>query len=163
VRPIDVTRRSAAAKWAIITVIVLCFPAAFALSQKQAPVDLSGTWRLNRDKSKTVASDSARSDIVTISCAGSTVRIDFPHGSETSYTFIADGKERHATTDPALPRYLKASWKKGSLVTETIVRVTVPYPWEPVHTKDRWTLSSDGRVLSREIDDPKRILVYDKQ
>ncbi len=126
-------------------------------------MDLSGTWKFDPDKSKTVAADRTRSDIVIISCSGSTIRIDFPHGDEPSYTYIADGKERHATKDLALPRYLKASWKKGSLVTEIIVRVTVPYPWEPIHTTDRWTLSSDGRVLSRETDDPKRTLVYDKQ
>ena len=32
-----------------------------------------------------------------------------------------------------------------------------------IHTKDRWTLSSDGRFLSVESDDPKTILIYDRQ
>lgn len=32
-----------------------------------------------------------------------------------------------------------------------------------IHTKDRWTLSTDGRSLSAESDDPKTLLIYDKQ
>jgi hypothetical protein len=160
----------------IIAAIVLWFPAAFAFAQKHIPVDLSGTWKLDRGRSNLVAADKTRSDIVTISCSGSTVRMDFPHGDEPSNTYIADGKDHQPGTNRGSPLYLKASWRKGSLVTEIIVRTPTAYippydpgdrgtmsPWEPVHTRDRWTLSSDGRVLTRELDDPKRILVYDKQ
>jgi len=160
----------------IIAAIVLWFSVAFAFGQKQSPVDLSGTWKLDRDRSKLAVADRTRSDIVSIFCSGSTVRMDFPHGDEPSNTYIADGKEHQPGTDRGSPLHLKASWRKGSLVTEIIVRTPTAYippfdpgdqgtasPWEPVHTKDRWTLSSDGRVLTREIDAPKRILVYDKQ
>lgn len=54
------------------------------------------------------------------------------------------------------------------LTTETGARLKIPdQPLfngsDVIHTKERWKLSSDGHSLTVDIDDPKRISIYDKQ
>jgi len=134
--------------------------------------NLSGTWKLNPAKSKVPKGADIGSGTIHIDCFGSTFRIDGAGDAmDQSRTWIADGEEHsvmHVEPEGRQRGYDLihiAYWKKASLVTEVNIHVNADagsrasLPPRVV----RWTLSKDGRQLSRESDDPKQILVYDKQ
>lgn len=90
-------------------------------------------------------------------------------GKKSMHSYIADGKERLVTDVRAGRTTEKAYWKKSSLITETIGRITIsevpPVSDEMFRVKERWTLSPDGRVLTQESEafGDKLVSVYDKQ
>lgn len=90
------------------------------------------------------------------------------NGKESKHSYIADGKERTLQEVQGGEVVTKARWKKAVLIVETEGRLKMPdQPYvngsSAIHTKERWTLSSDGRSLSVESADPKTMLIYDKE
>ena len=75
------------------------------------------------------------------------------------------GKERTKDTGSGGQIYSKAQWKRSVLFTEIGGRVTTAGigEYDFLTDKQRWSVSLDGRVLTREFDDPKQIFVYNKQ
>jgi len=126
---------------------------------------VSGKWKLNRGASTIPRDGEAGSAIIELDCTNQTIRMNVTQDTTDEWqTFTADGND-HIVTDTELGELIHvAYWKESSLVTETITRGTSDTgPVATIDTKERWTLSPDGRQLFRERDDPKQVLVYDKR
>jgi hypothetical protein len=136
------------------------------LAQAPAPPDLSGTWVLNAAKSKVAKKSALDPETLVIKCAGASIEFaTSSNGEQSLEMFIADGKERAKDTGSGGQIYSKAQWKKSVLFTEFGGRVTAQGigEYDFLTNKQRWSISPDGRVLTREFEDPKRTFVYDKQ
>ena len=137
-------------------------------AQDASPPDLSGTWKLNLQKSKLPRTKNIQSEVLVIKCSGLSIEMSYAtDGKESEHSYIADGKERTLREVQGGEVAVKARWKRGVLVVETEARLKMPdQPYvnggSLIHTKDQWTLSSDGRSLSVESKDPKTTLFYDK-
>jgi len=150
----------------LIAVTVALAVAFAALAQNSAPPDLSGTWVLNLAKSKVPKHATIGSETLVIKCAGDSIEIASSSGGKQSLEmFVADGKERTKDTGSGGQIYSKAQWKKSVLFTEIGGRVTTAGigEYDFLTDKQRWSVSPDSHVLTREFDDPKQIFVYDKQ
>lgn len=138
-------------------------------AQDTSRADLAGTWKLNLQKSKLFKTSQIHSEVLVIKCSGLSIEMSYTtDGKESKHSYIADGKERTLQEVQGGEIVTKARWKKAVLIVETEGRLKMPdQPYvngsSVIHTKDRWTLSSDRRSLSVESDDPKTILIYDKQ
>jgi hypothetical protein len=152
--------------------IALAVTLAVSVYAQTAPTpDISGTWVLNLAKSKLGKRATIRSETVVITCSGSNVQIHTTFdGHDETHMYIADGKERPFAVFQGGQDIVKAYWKKSALVVEMIGRVKSPDPsfgstMDAFDAKDRWTLSPDSRVLTRESEafDGKTVSVYDKQ
>jgi hypothetical protein len=148
-----------------------------ARAQRIATPDFSGTWKLNLTKSKLGKTSSANSESIVVTCSGQSIQIHYPMTNGVGYTrtFLIDGKEHPQgsmdTGSVHIQGYSKAEWKGSTLVIQ--IRSHLDDPEHPtiiepdVHASERWSLSSDGRILTETDDGPtgltSRILVYDKQ
>jgi hypothetical protein len=133
------------------------------LAQKPAPPDLSGTWVLNPAKSKLPKRTATYSETVVIVQSGQIVQFSFTfNGQHGGGKYIADGETHFEQVILGRKLASKASWENSTLETERLVfseangRVLVD-------RKEEWTLSADGRTLTRVSRDPKTVSVYDKQ
>jgi len=93
-------------------------------------------------------------------------------GKQTTHTYIANGKEKVEQAPkgaPSASQFIsKASWNGSSLITELIIQLSNPIigKAEIEHSKDTWTLLSDGKSLARMTESknfPGEALTYDKQ
>jgi hypothetical protein len=140
--------------------------ASLAVAQQPTTPDLSGTWVLNPAKSKVPKKVSLDPETVVIKCAGNSIAIAISSGGEQELdTFVADGKDHAQDVGSGGQLYSKAQWKKSVLFTEMGARVTGHGigSYDFLTDKERWSVSPDGLVLTREMEDPKEILVYDKR
>lgn len=147
-------------------------PAAFvllalgALAQRAPTPDLSGSWVLNTAKSKVSRKVAPDPETLIIKCAGSSIQIAiYSGGKQELDTFVTDGKEHATDTGSGGQLFSKAQWKKSVLLTEIGGRVTAANigSYDFLTDKQRWSVSPDGLVLTRELEDPKEILIYDKR
>jgi hypothetical protein len=137
-----------------------------SLAQNPATPDISGTWVLNAAKSKFAKKVVREPETLVIKCAGISIEMAFSLGGKQSLEmFVVDGTEHTQDTGSGGQLYSKAQWKKSVLFTETGARVTGHDigTYDFLTVKERWVLSADGRVLTREFEDPKQIFVSDKQ
>lgn len=138
-------------------------------AQSPAKPDLSGTWKLNLAKTKLTNGVKVEPETIIITCSGVSIQMrSMMGGRDSTQTYVADGKERTTHEAEGGEVVSKAYWKGSILLTETITRLKRPNnPTIDIlnfgRTKERWKLSRDGRVLTMEVDDPKAVLVYDKQ
>lgn len=138
--------------------------ASTAFAQTATTPDLSGTWKLNLAKSKLDKHNKIKSEIITITTSGETIQ--FHHAADPKdrlYTYVTDGKERPIGiwTENDDYRGVKATWGNSVLVIETIVR---SHGQDPIHSTDRWSLSSDRKTLLLDPDSNGKLsYVYDKQ
>lgn len=153
---------------ALITITLALAVTLSTLAQNPVTPDLSGTWAFNLAKSKLSKHVTIGSETIVITCANSTIQFHFTtDGKESTETYTPDGKDHIVRQFPGGQLFSKAQWKKSVLVTESGGRLVMPNSpadgYQPIHDRERWALSSDGRVLSREMDDAKQVFVYDKQ
>jgi membrane-bound inhibitor of C-type lysozyme len=133
----------------------------------QAP-DLSGTWKLNLEKSKLPKDSKIQSETIVITCSGANIEMHYvTDGRESMHNYTADGKEKVIVTNPGGETVAKARWKGSILTIETISRLKMPdQPGangsEIMHDKETWELSPDGRLLTLKFADTKHPYVYDK-
>ena len=150
-------RASAPVRQSLITISLALAVAFSALAQNPATPDLSGTWVLNTVKSKISKHVTIGAETIVVTCTNSTIQFDI----------TSDGKEHVVKELQGSQLFSRAQWKKSMLITESGGRIAMPNSpvdgYEPIHEKERWTLTSDGSSLIREIDDPKQVFVYDKQ
>lgn len=141
-----------ATKWlAILLALAL---AASVLAQTPAAPDLTGTWVFNPARSKLPEDPHAPSHTITITRVGKTYAIVIRDEiGESTQVYTADGHEHTQGPGPGRP-YTKAVWKGRVLVTSR------SRPPDSMPHVERWGVSSDGRSLTREVDDPKQILVF---
>lgn len=152
----------------LLITITLALAVAFAAqAQNPAPPDLSGTWVFNAAKSKLSKHATIRKETLVIKCAGNSIHIaTASDGKESTEMYVVDGKEHvDLNVQGGGQWYSKAQWKKSVLITEFAGRVKGidGGDFEIMHVKVRWIVSPDGRVLTREFDDPSQLFVYDKQ
>jgi hypothetical protein len=137
-----------------------------AQSEPEHP-DLSGTWVFNPAKSTLPKGAAPDSETLVITCAGE--RIDIAAsaaGKQHLTTWTTNGKEHTQNSSDNIEIYASARWKKGVLFTESGVRAVIGGGMDrPDFAKDRerWSLSADGRTLTREFEGAKQTFVYDKQ
>jgi hypothetical protein len=146
-----------------------------AVGQKDAAhPDLSGTWIFNPSKSQPAEKVAKRAETLEIARSGQSIRIRFvARGVELTFTYIPDGNV-HVQQDPNVrgeSHTLIAQWIGSTLVVDR--RTHLEGALDPSgHTVgdvilvEHWDLSSDGRVLTRLVDQPggdHQILVYDRQ
>ena len=153
--------------------ILLCAGALPAQAQNASKPNLSGTWRLNTQESKIASGAAPRAEVIEVAESGSSITITLTiGGKQTTHSYIANGKERVERAPngaPSASQFVsKASWTGSSLVTELIIRLTNPLIGnvEIEHSKDTWTVSSDGSALTRATESknfPSETLRYDKQ
>jgi hypothetical protein len=137
-----------------------------ALAQRGPTPDLSGTWVLNSAKSKVSKKVALDPETLVIKCPGNSIEIALYSGGKLELdTFVADGKDHAQDVGSGGQVYSKAQWKKSVLFTEMGGRVTGHGigSYDFLIDKQRWSVSPDGLVLTRELEDPKEILVYDKR
>ena len=152
---------------------LLCAGALPAQAQNVSKPNLSGTWRLNTQESKIASGAAPRAEVVEVAESGSSITITLTiSGKQTTHSYIANGKERVERAPDGAPSasqlVSKASWTGSSLVTELIIRLTNPLIGnvEVEHSKDTWTVSSDGKALTRVTESknfPSETLRYEKQ
>jgi len=163
-------------RW-LLPIFLAVLLAAPARAQRAATPDFSGIWKLNLTKSKLGKTGSANSESIVVTCSCQSIRIHYPTTNGEGYTriFPIDGKEHLQrgmdTGSVHIQGYSKAEWKGSTLVIQ--IRSHLDDPEHPtivepdVHASERWSLSSDGRVLTETDDGPtglmNRILVYDNQ
>lgn len=136
-------------------------------AQNSAP-NFSGTWRLNLEKSKLPKGTKVQSQTIAITCSGESIQMRYStDGKESTEAYTTDGKERTINENQGGKVVVKAKWKGPVLIIETIARLKLPSDplfngSEVIHNKERWKLSADGRILTVEQDEPRRVSIYEK-
>jgi hypothetical protein len=147
-------------------------------SKQSDTPDLSGHWVLNAAKSKLRSGPFPRANEVEITVTKSavTVQEEF-NGQDTVFAFLTDGKAKPIARVEHGMIIGKARWRENTLVTEIwgdelpLTHVDPSRPGYPnaverrsglstLHETHRWTVSPDGKVLTRTIDGGKEICVY---
>ena len=130
--------------------------------------DFSGTWRLNLEKSKLPKGTKVQSQTIAITRSGESIQMRYTtDGKESTEAYTADGKERTVNENQGGKVVVKAKWKGPTLLIERIARLSLPSDplfngSEVIHDKERWKLSADGRILTAEQDEPRRVSIYEK-
>jgi hypothetical protein len=147
----------------ILWAVLLCTP---AFAKHSSTPDLSGTWVLNLTKSTPAKNGTRDSETVVIECSGENVHITYKTtaGKQSEEMWVANGQnflDKQLAGGSLL--YHRAQWKRTVLVTEKDSDTPIAVGTKHLALeKNRWSLSSDGRVLTREVEDPPQTLVYDK-
>ncbi len=156
----------------------LMFVAVAATGFAQGKTDLSGTWKLNVDKSEfgPVPGPSAQTDVIEQS--GQTIKINVSAETETgklqyTETFTTDGREvaispdapgAHPNPEVTL-QSISAVWNGATLD----VSQKLTYGSDPVTGVSHYTLSADGKVLTISSDyqspmgEAQRTFIFEKQ
>jgi hypothetical protein len=140
-------------------------------AQSTGGPDLSGTWRMSSAKSKLSKASKAGSQIVVIKQNGHQIEFDYDvDGKQSVENFTADKKEKVVREVPEAGSKIvvKAYWKGQTLITESKAVFSMSSPLgahEMMDTKNSWTISSDGLVLTEKTqwDNGQSETVYDKQ
>ena len=133
--------------------------------------NLSGTWKMNPAKSKLPKVPKIQSQTLVIVQDG--LQIEFRHqtdGKESVENYTSDKTERVIREVPEAKSRIvgKAYWKGATFITETKAVFTISSAldrYEMMDTKDSWTVSPDGLVLTEKSqwEDGRSIAIYDKQ
>lgn len=135
-------------------------------------VDISGTWQLNIAKSKFPKVPKnfllRKLSTVAIICAADTIQMRYSFGQRViTRTYMPDGKEKILYQGHGSETAVTTRWKKGVLIIETSGRAYMPYDrWshatELSQDTERWSLSPDGKTLTREESYPKSVSVFER-
>jgi hypothetical protein len=134
-------------------------------AQNSVTPNLSGTWKLNPEKSKFSKHSKVQPQTLVITCSGASVQMHYTtDGKESTHAYIVDGKERTVGQFQDAPIFVKARWKGPVLIIERRAVPQSGWGWgfAIMHITEHWELSGDGRLLMVDEDDPKRPMVYDK-
>jgi hypothetical protein len=153
-----------------LVLIFLIVPKALSGQGTSGP-DLSGTWRMNTAKSKLPKSSKIQSEALVIQQDG--IQLAFHYdidGEQSVHNYTADKQEKVIREVPQAGSKIvaKAYWKGATFITETKIVFSRSSPlgaYEMMNTKDSWTISADGRMLTRKSqwDDGQSVSIYDKQ
>lgn len=79
----------------VLAFLLLSIGAVALRAQKSTAPDLSGTWKLNLEKSKLPKRTNIQSETLVITTSGISIQMQYStNGRESTETYIADGKER---------------------------------------------------------------------
>lgn len=150
----------------IALAIVFTFPA-FAQKPRRDEPDLTGIWTVNLEKSKPNKDVSLRPQGVEIYDDGHIMEIsELINGQKLTFAYRTDGKAAPVAQVPGGSIIAKGYWKNGSFYTEVFGVETTQsdlnrWAGTMLHQVHKWTLSSGGKVLTREINGGKELYVYD--
>jgi hypothetical protein len=139
--------------------------------QAQAP-DLSGKWKLNKDRSKSPTWFGVeRGEILEIKQSGLKVHMQrLKHSlDENNYSYVIDGKLHESYLSPQAEYQAKTYWDGSTLVIEKQQRSRDGGRSLDIAWTSRYSLSSDGKILvvnnqhTRPNDGFKSEVIYDKQ
>jgi hypothetical protein len=149
--------------------LILLIVSTTASAQDKVAPNLSGTWKMNLAKSKLPKASKVQSETVIIKQDGLQIEFHFDiDGNQSVHGYTADKKEKVIREVPQACTKIveKAYWKGATLVTESKIVFNMSSPiGEMMPTKDSWTVSSDGLVLTEksQSEDGQSETVYDKQ
>ena len=138
----------------VLLVVLLTFA---ATAQTKVP-NLSGTWKLDRDKTTADLSRDKTTQLV-VSQTQEDVRFDYYENDHLlgSDVFVPDGKERKRYETRVERAVSKARWHKGALLVTTWVYLD-PQGYQSYTITDRWEVSPDGKTLTDKTSDGKKIV-----
>jgi hypothetical protein len=149
--------------------LILLIVSTTASAQDKVAPNLSGTWKMNLAKSKLPKASKVQSETVIIKQDGLQIEFHFDiDGNQSVHGYTAGKKEKVIREVPQAGTKIveKAYWKGATLVTESKIVFNMSSPiGEMMPTKDSWTVSSDGLVLTEksQSEDGQSETVYDKQ
>jgi hypothetical protein len=138
----------------------------FALTDSSAiertPVDMSGTWKLVREKSKGPSLAKAPTEL-DVTQRGDEVKFDFMHDGEASgsESFLADNVERSRYTTRIERAFARVRWDDNTLVVTTR-HFLDPLGYQTFSETDSWVLSRDRKTVINNVSDGS-ILVYERE
>jgi len=132
-----------------------------AFSVERAPADLSGTWKLVREKSKGPSLAKAATEL-EITQRGDEVKFDFFHDGEPSgsESFLADNVERSRYTTRVDRAYSRVHWDKDILIIVTRHFLDA-LGYQTFNDTDSWALSRDRNTITNNVSDGS-VLVYER-
>jgi hypothetical protein len=159
------------ARSTFLSVLLLAALASIVLGQVSRAPDLSGTWKLNLQKSKLLKGSTLGDESLVIKQDGQRLEFDYnSNGKSSAEVYVTDKKDKVIREIPAAGSRIvaKAYWKSAALVTETRIDFKMSSPvgaYEMMHTKDSWALSDDGLTLTDKSssDRGESLLVFEKQ
>jgi hypothetical protein len=133
--------------------------------------NLSGTWKINVAKSKLPKASKIQSETLVIIQDGTNLAFHYDaDGKQSVENYTADKKETVIREVPEAGSKIvrKAYWKGATFITETKAVFSQSLPlgaYEMMNTKDSWTISGGGLVLTEKTqwDDGQSVSIYDKQ
>ena len=126
-------------------------------------------WRLNVQKSKLGKAAKIEPEILTIKQEAGNIEFHYDRdGKQSAETFVADKKDKVLREVLGGRILAKAYWKGATLTTETRAEVTISLQmgrYEFMKTKDAWTLSADGSLLTDKFtsEETQSLRVYERQ
>jgi hypothetical protein len=126
---------------------------------------------MNSAKSKLPKASKAGSETIVIKQNGLQIEFNYDvDGKQSAENFTADKKEKVVREVPEAGSKIvvKAYWKGRTFITESKTLFSMSSPLgahEMMETRDSWTVSSDGLVLTEKTqwDNGQSETVYDKQ
>lgn len=128
----------------------------------KAVPDLSGKWKLDRDRS-TGPSLRRAATALEITQRGDEVKFVYYSGGAVtgSEAFLADGVEHERYTTRIERAYSKVHWQKDDLIITT-KHVLDLLGYQAYSETDSWLLSQDRQTLTAKLSDGS-VLVYEKE
>ena len=132
-----------------------------------SPPNLSGTWKLNRDKSDLRVWGKIAPESVVI--AQSRKQIELKRrirGRWFSATYTLDGHEQTVSMFDHHERIGRAHWSQGALIIEerTVAHFgEVPDSEDVEKATTRWTLAADGKTLTERDQERATTSVFERQ
>jgi hypothetical protein len=153
-----------------LALILLNVPPTMSAQGSGTP-DLSGTWKMNASKSKLPKASKTGSQILVIKQDGLQIEFHFDiDGKQSVNSYTADKQEKVLREVPQAGSKIvaKAYWKGATLITETKAVFSMSSPLgssEMMNTKDSWTVSADGLVLTEKSqwEDGESLTLYEKR
>ena len=144
-----------------VLALTLCAACAGLAVVKSIP-DLSGRWKLDRDRSSGASLRHAATEM-DITQRGDEVKFIYYSGDTVtgSESFLADNIERERYTTRIERAYLKVHWQKDDLVLITRHVLDVS-GYQAYSETDSWLLSADRQTLTAKLSDGS-LLVYTKE
>ena len=141
-------RKGFVSLWMLITVTVCFAQAETERADKQAKPDLSGTWILDKSKSRKVEADHFTLVIVHREPEVRITEKSVKDGREMikEIIYYTDGRSDSDTTQGDRYEKIKIKWKGNTLIRENIY-TTTGVKFEMVSTEE-WKLSNDKKSLT---------------
>ena len=122
--------------------------------------DLSGKWKLNRERSSGRSLRNAATSMEIVQRGDEVRFVYYSDGARTgSEAFLADNIERNRYETRIERAYAKVHWRKDDLIIETR-HVLDPLGYQAYSEIDSWLLSEDRQTLTAKLSDGS-VLVYE--
>jgi len=129
------------------TPFALCFLLVASIGLAAEKVDFSGTWKENLQKS---TRSNLTSYVNKIETSGDTIKVttimNGPRGERTSERTYVIGKEVTSKMPDGDDVTATAKWDGSALV----IISTIKEPDGALETKESWTLSADGKTMTKQ-------------